>query len=196
MPQSLVIHRDSEKIRILDSAGKVAEAAKSGVPIVCNLKDPYLMAPVPSNVRVNVEVLPKDRTIPVTRLNRMLYSSVEQFRYDIGFVSDPPEKLTAAIAIHFQEDGSRTHEIIIGGPQLEVGFNIGRFYGHDKRDNGTPTTKVQLVEDPSNISFRIGSNVSPEWKPLQEMFPDSLATPGCSYDWNSSPSILGRFVSY
>ena len=192
MNQYLILCKTSGRPKVLDSRGFSARSAKKGCPLFLNIKDPYLEDVVPGDLQVRVVALPQEKLIPAPRLSSMMIDSIEEFRVHTGLASDPPGKLTCALFMEFDRGLPKSHELIVGGPKIEFCFNLGLFFGHDKRDVGGAMVRAYGSVDPSEIRFRPGSNVTP-WTPIYEQFKDSLSTPGCAYDWAAEPAILTRW---
>ena len=173
MNHFLILSKNSGRPKVLDEKGWYSSSAMRGVPLYMNIKDPFIQAPVPESLKVLVDPLPQELLVPAPKLARITFNAIEEFRVTTGFATDPPEVVTAAIFMEFHQGLPRSHELIVGGPVIDFSFNLGMFYGHDKRDVGGPMVKANGSQDPSKIRFRPGSNVS-EWTPILEQFQASF----------------------
>ena len=50
--QSVIIDKDMGGVKILDEKGQWFASAKNNIPLVLNIKDPFLDAPVPPDFQV------------------------------------------------------------------------------------------------------------------------------------------------
>ena len=164
-----------------------AEDAK----VLVDETDPYKLTVVNPQNAVAVKFLPADMFIPPPRIVGMLTNSVESFRVATGFASNNgPDKTTIALWLENKLGAPRSHEYIIGGPELTIDFKMKAFKGFDEKSVG-PDTSVSVNIHPSRIQFRQGSNVG-DWMRIEEMFRDSLTSPGAKIYWTKVCSIYTR----
>ena len=147
---------------------------------------------LPTTASSGVEVMPLEPSclLPDGRISRLIVGQVESYRAKAGF-SDPdlkPQKTTVALWCQMNGLEYKSHEFIVGGPALTIGFSTDAFYGLSGRDGGV---EVKTSMDPSAIKFRRGSNVS-EWKTLPALFPGAIST-SAPLSWEGGPTILCRF---
>ena len=50
--QSVIIDKEMGGVKILDETGRWLASAKNNVPLVLNIKDPFIEAPVPPDLQV------------------------------------------------------------------------------------------------------------------------------------------------
>ena len=141
-----------------------------------------------------VKVLDKSNYITKARINTMMKGPIEQFRAEIGFANPPdeqPETATVALWLLFKDGSPNLHEFLTCGPPQNVEFELGAFAGHDGLPNGTPDTKIRAKLHLDGLRFKPGSNVT-NWALLQEIFQESISTPGAMIDWLEGNPIYVR----
>ena len=121
----------------------------------------------------------------------MMTSSVESFRVETGFASNNgPVSTTIALWMEMKQGTPRAHEFIIGGPEITIDFKMKVFKGFDDK-SVSPETSVSATIHPSQILFRQGSNVG-NWARIEDMFRDSLTSPGAKIVWPEGCGIYTR----
>ena len=151
------------------------------------------LLPTTLSTGLEVKVLPSTCWVPDARVQGLITGPPETFREEIGF-SDPssaPGQPTIALWFELANGSPRAHEFLVGGPVLDIKFPMSHFFGLDGKSSGGQDTEIQAKQDPSLIKIRQGTKLS-EWELLQEKFQDSLASPGCSIQWNEGTAIYAR----
>ena len=95
-----------------------------------------------------------------------------------------------AVWLEFKDGSPRMCEFLIRGPPLGITFNMNQFFGTDGK-GGNSETSVQCSMDTCLVKIRRGSSMS-EWEPVENMFQDSLTSPGVAINWSEGSSIYTR----
>ena len=189
---TVAIRKGSGEPLIINQEGLVATEAAEGVPIKVSRHDPHSLSMVEADMAADVEALDPAVRMPLNRLKEMLTGPVEYFRHGIGFTDKDtkPTKLTAALWLEYREGSPRLHEFILEGNHLDISFLMSKLFGKDGLPIGSDVN-VAVREDPSNIRFRPGSNVT-DWNILSNRFQGSMSTPGSSITWSEGNPIYSR----
>ena len=122
----------------------------------------------------------------------MMSGSVESFRHELGFSTpeSSPDAVTVALWMEFKGNDAKGFEFLVGGPKLNVEFEMKQFHGLDEK-NCAANTKVILTEELSNIQFKRGSNTQ-NWDLFHHKYADKMSIPGATVDFTEGPSIYTR----
>ena len=121
MANFLTINKVSGRLKFIVSNRNVSTVAKSGAPLYLSLRDPFLEAAVPLHLQVQVNVLPKEKTMHPNKIARMAFLLFEEFKVHTGLANDPTHELTAALGVFIsggqgKRGAPQTHKLLIGGP--------------------------------------------------------------------------------
>lgn len=112
------------------------------------------------------------------------------FTAELGWLheSDAPQQPELAMIIAYKGGAIASHRFLIGGKSREVDLQMGNMFGSCK--NLTPEDTNEAIKgtvkiDFSTLVFEPGRK-STVWRPIQEMFKDSLTLTNCSPDWSST----------
>ena len=191
---TLAISKDNGRFIAINMAGEVASQPRKGVRLMIDKKDPFRIAPTSRSRGLVVNVLSLDKILPIPRVRQMKTGPIEQFRAEIGF-ADPflgPTSATVAVWTECTAGVPRSHEFLVGGPQLDIEFSTSRFKGLGFFPDGTEDTMVTLSIDPASLKFKTSSNVT-EWKRFPESFQDTIATSGMELRWSEGNPMWTRF---
>ena len=188
---TVVLRKESGALSFIDNNCYMLKNCPKEANLLIDKADPYKLAVVNPQNAVTVVPLANDKFIPPPRILAMLTNSIESFRVETGFASNNgPDRTTIALWMENKLGAPRSHEYIIGGPEIAIEFKMNVFKGFDEK-SVSPDTVVSASIHPSQIQFRLGSNVG-DWVRIEEMFRDSLASPGAKIVWPEGCGIYTR----
>lgn len=192
--ETLVFNSDNGRFLAVNPHGEVSSEPSQEAMLFIDRQDPFKIVPTSVIRGWLVNILGDEQMVPRMRLQQMQTGPVEQFRAEIGFgnVEDGPMETTVAAWTEFKSGIPRVHELIVGGPMMNIEFPMSRFKGHDNLPTGTPDTKIKLSIFPDSLKFKQCSNVTP-WRLIEEQFQDTLSTPGTVITWSEGNPIYTRF---
>lgn len=190
---TLVIDKESARLQFLDNDGRVSQTAPDGASLLLDYMRPHNQVPCSMESGSPVKRLPLAAIIPTPLVAQMETGSVADYGTSQGFYHKDcvPSESTMALWMQIKDKSLQFHEFVYGGPDLDVKFTMDRLLGKDGKHAGSPKLEIHLVQPATGFKFRRNTHVS-DWKPIQEMFADSLSTPGAIVDWTEGPTVYCR----
>ena len=189
---TVTIDRETLKPVFVNEEGSTSHEGCLGAEFVLDKRDVFAQRSTSDGIAVTV--LPDSSFMSIPRIVTLTCGTVEQYRTEIGF-SDPtlaPTIPTVAVWMIFRHGIPVSHEFLVGGPCLEIAFQICKFFGRDEK-NCNPGMVITARQDPSAIKFRSGSNVT-SWEPIQMQFRNSISSIGASISFEEGPGVYVRWA--
>ena len=118
-----------------------------------------------------VNFLSKEESLPVQFISQIPVGPKEFFATQANLRHGGVSTLTAAFHFMWAPRGVMEYNVILGGPQTSVTFQLKSFLGLDTRDQGADTAEVSFSFDPASVDFISTKSVS-SWQNIKSAFPD------------------------
>ena len=191
---TVAIRKETGRQVYIGKDGKIADYAKEGTEVRLDYQKPYLLKPSSLENSTSVTWLPKQASLPVSRIAAMATGAVEEYVASLGFAEpeNSPKEPTVALWMNFDRDGLAMHEYVIGGPDQAIKFPLSMFMGMAGREAGAPDTQLIMTQKLSDIVFKKNKHVT-SWMLFSERFKDSLSAVGANINWTEGAGVYCRY---